>query len=251
MYKTGDLGQWRRDGVIEYMGRTDRQVKLRGLRIELGEIEAALGHAEGASQVAVQLFGGGTKDAKLVAYIEWSRGQEVTATDLRKMLRKTLPDYMVPQHFVSVEEMPMTTNGKLDRGALPPPANAARLDVQPPKSDEGSYLAGIWRDVLGVQAISGTDNFFDLGGHSLSAMEVVARVERDTGVAIEPRALLLETLDQVAGQLPLLAEGTGVSGQVREAKELSELQVSPPEPPQLGRRLARITTQFIKKTMGR
>ena len=182
MYRTGDVGRWRPDGSIEYLGRNDNQIKIRGFRIELGEIEAQLiRHPRIKDAVVVaQPDGGG--DRRLVAYLVPT---ECTATDfdvgsLRAHLKTTLPEYMLPSAFVSLERLPITPNGKLDRKALPMPelADFARNEYQPVQGAMEETLAELWRGVLGLQQVGRNDNFFELGGHSLSGMRLVTLVQQ-------------------------------------------------------------------------
>ncbi|WP_433056619.1 amino acid adenylation domain-containing protein [Dactylosporangium sp. CS-033363] len=170
MYATGDLARRRPDGTIDFLGRLDTQVKLRGLRIELGEIEAAIRSA--AQDAAVVVL-----DDRLVAYVV---GPE---QDFRSLLKKTLPDYMVPSAFVHLDALPLTPNGKLDRRALPAPTVTRRADVAfaEPETDAERLVAGIWQELLQVERVGAEDDFFDLGGHSLIATQVVARLRKAGG----------------------------------------------------------------------
>jgi amino acid adenylation domain-containing protein len=201
LYRTGDLGRWRHDGVLEHRGRLDFQVKVRGHRIELGEIETQLAlHAQVARSIVV-VREDRAGDARLVAYVV-SRSAMPSVNELRAHLRSSLPDYMVPQHFVQLAAIPLLPNGKTDRHSLPPPdTSAVRQDdkrsLRPSTADEIA-LATIWTELLGVSDIRATDNFFDLGGHSLLAMRAIAEMEKRTGHRIHPRRLIGETLEQVA-----------------------------------------------------
>ena len=170
LYKTGDLARWRSDGTVEFLGRIDHQVKLRGLRIELGEIEATLRAQDGVEDAVVVV-----RDGRLVSYVVGEPG------DLRPALKKTLPDYMVPNVFVPIDALPLTPNGKLDRKALPAPSFQRGIGTEAvaPATDTERLLAGIWRDVLGVDTLGVDDDFFDLGGHSLLATQVVARIRKE------------------------------------------------------------------------
>jgi amino acid adenylation domain-containing protein len=205
MYRTGDVVRWRDSGDIEYIGRNDHQVKLRGYRIELGEIESRmLEHPDIHQAVAVvREFHPG--DSRLVAYFTVPPGRTVTGTDLRKMLRSSLPDYMVPQAFVELEGLPLTPNGKIDRKALPAPFDGARPEAValPPRTDNERAVAEVWRDLLGRTDMSIHDNFFEIGGDSLLVLQAIARIEQRTGVRIGPRAFVVDTLEQLAAQLPV------------------------------------------------
>ncbi|HVY40166.1 MAG TPA: condensation domain-containing protein, partial [Polyangia bacterium] len=184
MYKTGDLGRWQRDGRLEYLGRNDAQVKVRGHRIELGEIEARLREVEGVEQVAVVAREDEPGDKRLVAYYAGANAPEVEA--LRAQARGTLAEYMVPSAYVRLEALPLTRNGKLDRRALPAPdadSYGAR-GYEAPRGAVEETLAGIWADVLRVERVGRHDNFFELGGHSLLAVKVASRVRRLLGVSL-------------------------------------------------------------------
>ncbi len=199
MYRTGDLARWRADGILEYLGRADHQVKIRGYRVELGEIEAALASCEGVGDVAVIALGTGAQK-HLVAYLT---GQS-DADTLRAVLGQRLPAYMVPAVFMKLEALPLTSNGKLDRKALPVPdfAAAARKDYQAPRTELEQALCLIWQEVLGVERVGVTDNFFELGGHSLRATQVLSRVSQRLNLSAPVRALFeAPTIEGFALQL--------------------------------------------------
>ena len=197
MYRTGDLARYRPDGVIEFLGRDDFQVKIRGHRIELGEIEAAL-EAMDAVQAAVAVAQESDDAARLVAYVQPAHaqpggvqpgGSEVEASALRDALAAQLPPVMVPADLVLLDAFPLTPNGKIDRGALPEPGRSrerAEGQYVAPESTLEETIARIWRDVLQLDEVGATDNFFDLGGHSLLAVQVNNRLkeelERDLSV---------------------------------------------------------------------
>ena len=170
------LARWREDGVIEFLGRTDNQVKISGHRIEPGEVEIALSKHERVRQCCVvpHIDENGTK--RLAAYYISSRSCGVSAVALRKFLARSLPSYMIPGFFVPVESLPLTANGKVDRSALPAPTVAVGPASQEPVATElEQMIIDIWRKYLGVERIGPTDNFFDLGGTSL----LIARVHQD------------------------------------------------------------------------
>ena len=201
LYRTGDIVRWRRDGNLEYVGRNDQQIKLRGYRIELGEIESVLAAHPGVRQAVAVVRLDRPNDPRLVAYVV-PADQPATATELRKHLRQRLPEYMIPQHFVDLEEMPLTNNGKVDRKRLPPP-----FAVHPQVADTRvltspqQYVLRICKDVLRVSVIDIGDNFFQVGGHSLLAFEVLARIEKETGIRLPPSVLMMDTLEQVADRI--------------------------------------------------
>jgi amino acid adenylation domain-containing protein len=192
MYRTGDVLRRRVDGAIEFLGRTDHQIKLRGFRIELGEIEAALEAHPAVSQVAVVVREDEPGDRRLVAYLVPAPGQASTVSDLRGSLRRTLPDYMLPSAFVLLDSLPCTGSGKLDRSALPPPdrqAGDSSLEHVAPMGALEQVLAEICGEVLGVPHIGAHDDFFALGGHSLLATRVVSRIEAALGIELPLRHL--------------------------------------------------------------
>ncbi|WP_414945171.1 non-ribosomal peptide synthase/polyketide synthase [Amycolatopsis sp. cmx-11-32] len=170
MYRTGDLVRWNDEDVLEFVGRVDEQVKIRGFRVEPSEIEAALGEHPGVEQAAVLARAdGGVK--RLVAYVVGETG------GLADFLGRTLPDYMVPAAFVRLEKFPVNVNGKLDRTALPTPDFGVRDHVAP-RTDRERLLTGIWAEVLGVERVGATDDFFELGGDSILSIQVVSRARR-------------------------------------------------------------------------
>ncbi|MGX5796909.1 amino acid adenylation domain-containing protein, partial [Pseudomonas sp. E2-15] len=181
LYRTGDRVCQRADGVIEYLGRLDHQVKLRGLRIELGEIETRLMQHPSVREAVVLVQGG----KQLVAYLVL---EGEAPTDLKAWLLSSLPEYMVPTHMVHLAKLPVTANGKLDRKALPVPDAAPQHAFVAPSSELQKALAAIWSDVLGVAPVGLDDNFFELGGDSIISIQVVSRA-RQAGIRLSPRDL--------------------------------------------------------------
>ncbi|MBJ2179845.1 non-ribosomal peptide synthase/polyketide synthase [Pseudomonas veronii] len=181
VYRTGDRVCQRADGVIEYLGRLDHQVKLRGLRIELGEIETRLLQHPGVREAVVLVQGG----KQLVAYMVL---EGEAPTDLKAWLLGSLPEYMVPTHMLHLDQLPVTANGKLDRKALPVPDAAAQQAYSAPQSPVQQALAAIWGDVLGIPQVGLDDNFFELGGDSIISIQVVSRA-RQAGIRLSPRDL--------------------------------------------------------------
>jgi natural product biosynthesis luciferase-like monooxygenase protein/amino acid adenylation domain-containing protein len=187
MYRTGDLARWLPDGTVDYLGRLDFQVKVRGLRIELGEIEAVLAALPGVRQAVVLAREDSAGDKRLVAYVVPQKLGTVDTGPLREALRRTLPEYMVPSAFVVLEAFPLSPSGKLDRKALPAPdaEGAARTrDYVAPRTSLEATLADIWAQVLQVRRVGVDDNFFELGGHSLLATQVVSRIRAALGVEL-------------------------------------------------------------------
>jgi amino acid adenylation domain-containing protein len=203
LYRTGDVARYREDGSLEYLNRIDNQVKVRGFRIELGEIESVLAEFESVKQAVVVVKEVRPGDARLVAYVVPRAGEMPTPTDLRRHLRTRLPEYMVPQHFVDMDELPLTPAGKIDRKGLVTAfklGGVAAAENVGPRTDTEKRIAAIWQEALGLEGVSVHDNFFEIGGHSLLAMQVISRIKSETGVQLNPRIILLNTLEQIAGQ---------------------------------------------------
>ena len=178
LYRTGDLARWREDGDLDYLGRIDRQVKLRGIRIEPGEIEAAIASHPGVTQAAV-LVTGPDADRRLVAYVVPATGEAPDAAGLRAYLAARLPDYMIPAAFAQVKSLPLTANGKLDYAALVAlPVPQATSGPSPADDRLLEDVRAIWAEVLRVEAIGLDDDLFDLGGHSLTITQIAARMRR-------------------------------------------------------------------------
>ncbi len=194
MYRTGDLARWNSEGVLEFLGRADDQVKLRGFRIELGEIEAVLGRHETVRQVAVAVY-----EQRLVAYV--APGSADLAA-LRAHARAVLPEHMVPAAFTALDALPLTPSGKLDRKALPAPDFTAESTTALPRSPREKLLAGLFADVLGLERVGIHDDFFALGGHSLLAMRLVSRVRTVLDAELALRAVFeAPTVARLAARL--------------------------------------------------
>jgi amino acid adenylation domain-containing protein len=210
VYRTGDLGRWRADGRLEHLGRIDHQVKIRGFRIELGEIEAVLASHAAVKQCVVLARDAAPGDARLVAYVVYHPGEELTVTDVRRFLRRQVPDYMVPSVIVALDAIPLTPNGKIDRAAFPDPFRIPQRithAAEPPAPGMEQMLAGIWSELLHADPIGAHDNFFELGGHSLLSLRVAVAVEQKTGWRMDPRTMFFQTLRQVAAAFPGPAPG--------------------------------------------
>jgi amino acid adenylation domain-containing protein len=193
MYRTGDLGRWRASGEIEYVGRVDNQVKLRGMRIELGEIEAVLGTHGGVREAVVGLSGEGEQQ-RLTAYVRLGEegGGEVTATELRQYVRGKLPEHMVPASYRRVEGWPLLPSGKVDRRAVAGVRSEGLAEAggyAAPRTEVERKLAGMWEELLKVEGVGIDQNFFELGGHSLLGLQVMARIRSQLGVELGVRSL--------------------------------------------------------------
>ncbi len=190
MYRTGDLGRWAPDGNVEYLGRNDDQVKIRGFRIELGDIDAVLLGHPAVDKGVVVVREDQPGDRRLVAYYTLRAGKAIGASELRAHFREKLPQHMVPAHFIAVLNMPLNPNGKIDRKALPKPGQsesapeALAATYAAPASDVEALLASLWKDLLGVERVGIDEHFFELGGNSLLAVRMVARLKREHGIVI-------------------------------------------------------------------
>ncbi|WPF77229.1 non-ribosomal peptide synthetase [Bacillus velezensis] len=176
MYRTGDLARWLPDGTIEYAGRMDDQVKIRGYRVELGEIEAALRSLDGVKEAAVSVRTGQSGNKELIAYM--SLQADMDTEKVRSSLSQQLPNYMVPAYMMELEKLPLTPNGKLDRKNLPEPELALQTAYTAPRNELEEQLSVIWQEVLGTKQVGIEDSFFELGGDSIKALQVSARLGR-------------------------------------------------------------------------
>ena len=179
MYKTGDMARFRDDGILEYLGRIDNQVKIRSYRVELSEVEAAVASHASVRQCVAVAREDEPGRKQLAAYVVLRNGQALTPRELREFLRRKLPEYMVPTYYVFLDALPLAPNGKVDRRALPAPdKTVSRVEFIPPRNASESKLAAIWTELLGVNPVSVTDNFLDLGGDSLLVATLLARIEQ-------------------------------------------------------------------------
>ena len=211
MYRTGDLVQFRDDGIMEYLGRVDQQVKIRGFRIELGEIESRLLAFDQIRDAAVIAQPSPTGD-RLVAYIvpRPPVGAALEPRTILGSLSETLPDYMVPSQLLTLEQLPLTPAGKVDRKALPQPQWQTTSQGEAPQTDNEKILADIWQPLLGVDNVSRDDHFFALGGDSILALQVVSRA-RQQGLAVSPKALFEQPLLKGLAAVVVSAEATVIS----------------------------------------
>jgi len=186
LYRTGDLARYLPDGNVQYLGRTDFQVKIRGFRIELGEIETVLAKHPAVQQVVVAAREDSPGNKRLVAYIVTKPGQHLNLTEARAHLKANLPDYMLPTAVVQLEALPLTPNGKVDRKALPKPdfESATPSGAIQPRDEVETKLQTIWQEILLCGPMGVTDNFFDLGGHSLMAVRLVTEIQKAMGIEI-------------------------------------------------------------------
>ena len=210
LYRTGDKAKFNREGLLEYLGRIDHQVKFRGFRIELGEIEARLRKMHGVKDAYVDIRKDSAGRDILAAYIIPSEAKEDTARDLKSGLRKFLPEYMVPGHFILLEAFPVLPNGKIDRKNLPDPETgiSRQSEFREAKGAVEEKLLKIWEEVLGVKGIGTDDNFFELGGDSILSIQIISRAAKE-GIRITPKQVFSH---QTIAELAIEAQRTSASG---------------------------------------
>jgi amino acid adenylation domain-containing protein len=228
LYRTGDLARRLPGGLVEFLGRVDHQVKIRGIRIELGEIESALNAQPDVAAAVVLAREEGSGDRRLVAYVVAPAGPE--PAELRERLARRLPAAMVPSAWVFLDALPLTPNGKVDRRALPAPEPApAGWELVPPRTPIEEQVADIWRAVLAVDRVGVYDNFWDLGGHSLLATKVLARIRDAFGIDLPLKTLFtapsLGELTAALGQSLLAAHGEEAADLLAELDGLSEDEI--------------------------
>jgi amino acid adenylation domain-containing protein len=230
LYRTGDVARYKEDGKIEFLGRKDHQVKLRGYRVELGEIEAELSQHPRVKEVVVTVYEQAGVGKRLVAYLVSEKGEVLSVSELRNYLSERVPEYMVPGSYVMLEEMPLTSNGKVDRRRLPEPEQGRpELEqiYEEPKNSTQRVVARIWEEVLGIERVGIKDNFFELGGHSLLATQVITRVNDAFEVEMALRSLfesptvegLVEKMIRLDGQSEYLEETSRI---LLELEHISE-----------------------------
>jgi acyl-coenzyme A synthetase/AMP-(fatty) acid ligase/acyl carrier protein len=196
MYRTGDLARWTREGVLEFLGRADDQVKIRGFRIEPGEVAAVLAESPLVSQAAVV-----AREGSLVAYLVPANGT-ADSGELRRHAMRRLPDYMIPSAFVTLDALPLSPNGKLDRSALPDPADSHAPVGRGPRNHQEEVLCALYAELLGREPIGIDDNFFALGGHSLLVTRLVNRIRSDLGAELTVRTVFqAPTVADLSAQL--------------------------------------------------
>ncbi|MBO3287394.1 non-ribosomal peptide synthetase [Paenibacillus sp. FSL M8-0228] len=190
LYCTGDLVRWREDGILEYAGRIDQQVKIRGYRIELGEVEARLASVPSVRDSVVIALRDGTGQQQLCAY--FTADEQLTVREIRAAMSASLPSYMIPSAFVQLDRLPLTTNGKIDRKALPVPDKGLHTGIEyvAPRTDVEQLLASIWQEVLEIPQVGIHDDFFTLGGHSLKVLELIRKVHLATDIELPIRSVM-------------------------------------------------------------
>jgi thioesterase domain-containing protein/acyl carrier protein len=208
LYKTGDLCRYLADGNVEYLSRLDHQVKIRGFRIELGEIETKLSTHPAVKEAVVVAREDSPGDKRLVAYFTLQNGEPVPGAELRQMLQAKLPEYMIPAAFVQLERFPLTPNGKVDRKSLPEPGSGeTKTDLHEPRKPSEIVLATIWCKTLKLKRIGIHDNFFDLGGSSLQAVNTIGEINRALRINLRVQALFqYPTIEKLAENLPKKVE---------------------------------------------
>lgn len=220
MYRTGDLGRWMPDGNIEFIGRSDNQVKIHGVRVELGDIENQILHYDSIKEVVVVDREGSDGDTYLVAY--FVADQAVSTTDLRKYLLLRLPEFMLPLYYVQLDQFPLNPHGKVDRKALPEveAVVASSSEYVAPQNPLEEKLTEIWSKLLGLEKIGIHDNFFEIGGHSLKATSLAAKVSKEFSVELPLREIFLRpTIQELAGYIAKLAKTDYASIEPVELRE--------------------------------
>jgi amino acid adenylation domain-containing protein len=230
MYRTGDLARYQADGNIECLGRTDHQVKIRGYRIELGEIEAAIARHLAVRQVVVVAREDAPGEKRLVAYLVAEDPPPDLVDQIRGLLRATLPEYMVPSHFVGLDAFPLTPSGKIDRKTLPPPsAQPTTAPSRGPRTTTEECLLGIWRNLLKRDGISTDDNFFDVGGNSLLGVALAFEVNKQMGVQLPlSQVLRSPTIVGLAEAVDVILARRQASA-TQDSSELIELRAGGPK----------------------
>ncbi|WP_190110058.1 non-ribosomal peptide synthetase, partial [Streptomyces cinnamoneus] len=225
IYRSGDMARWSADGCLEFLGRADDQVKIRGFRIELGEIEDALSAHGSIAQAVVVVHEDQAGDKRLIAYTVPAEGGTVDPETARGHLAGRLPEYMVPAAFVTLDELPLTSHGKLDRKALPAPDFSRDAGGRAPRNENEEILCGLFADVLGLDSIGIDDSFFNLGGHSLSATRLVSRIRAELKVELSVRSLFQSPT--VAGIAALITSADRARKPLSAMERPAEIPLSP------------------------
>ncbi|AGC75292.1 non-ribosomal peptide synthetase [Nonlabens dokdonensis] len=216
LYRSGDLARWLPNGDIEYIGRKDTQVKLRGYRIELGEIEHALTNVVTISR-AVVIISYHNEDAYLVAYVVAE--DRIDQSELKASLRSHLPEYMIPQYFMELEFLPLTSNGKIDRKALPQISieGLGEREYVAPNNETEFKLAAIWQEILGIEKVGVTDNFFELGGHSLKIIAIKNRIKQEFDIELQVKMFFNKpTIQSISEVIKMLSSNVNMEGDYEE-----------------------------------
>jgi amino acid adenylation domain-containing protein len=230
MYRTGDVAKWLEDGRIEYLGRRDEQVKIRGHRIEIAEIEWALGQRPSIRQAAVAVKQDPAGGKMLVAYVV--SDEPVNSIQLKESLRRTLPDYMVPAFIVRLQQMPFTANGKLNRKNLPDvEVEADKPHYQAPSNDLERELIRIWEEILKRQDIGTTENFFELGGHSLLATQVTSKLRKQMGLDVPLQAMFKGPTVRELAQVVEQMKNNGAGSSMPAIRKMARGRVTTAERP--------------------
>ena len=225
MYRTGDLARWRADGSLHCLGRADNQVKIRGYRVEPGEIEAALARHAAVDQAVVVARPDASGEHRLIAYLVSAARTGTEPAELRRFLAETLPEYMIPSAFVSLDELPKTPNGKVDRKALPDPDYgdvSTGASYAAPVGETELAVASIWQGILNLEKVGRHDNFFDLGGHSLLIVQVQNRIQGRLGMSVNLVDLFRHPT--VSALASFLESGNKTADRVARARERAERQ---------------------------
>jgi fengycin family lipopeptide synthetase D len=230
LYRTGDRARWRADGKLEFLGRMDAQTKVRGFRVELSEIEAALAQHSSIKHCAVMVHETAPNDKRIAAYLVFHKGAGPGVNEIRAFLRRRLPEHMVPAYFIELDEMPLSANRKVDYHALPAPTVEASLrdnEFVAPRDALEEVFAEIWSTVLKVPRVGMTDNFFAIGGHSLTATQIVSQI-RDIFEVELPLAQIFER-PTIAGLIELFSSDAEVNERIRSRAKIIRQLASIPD----------------------
>jgi amino acid adenylation domain-containing protein len=221
LYRTGDLARWNRHGQIEFVGRVDNQIKLRGFRIELEEIEMQLRKHSAIKDAVVVLQDFSATDHRLHAFVVYQTSEEPTASELRRHLRQALPDYMMPQQFTALAELPLLASGKINRKLLAQPVSEVKIGHEYIAASTATekVLVDIWQTALKRDKVSVDSQFFDIGGHSLLALEVILEMEAQLGVRFNPQDMWVNTLEQMAAKIDLVKGNSSTTESIAQVVE--------------------------------
>jgi amino acid adenylation domain-containing protein len=227
LYRTGDLARWLPDGNIEFLGRIDHQVKVRGFRIECGEIEAELAQHPQVREAVVMAREINNTTQLIAYYVPVDKNQVIKISEIRNYLQEKLPEYMLPAAFISLETIPLTANGKVDRKSLQKQEIELESSQEylPPQTETEKQLARIWKEVLGLEKVGIRDNFFELGGHSLLAIQIISRINKELGVNISLKQLFeapnIKALSDIAAGCEHTPAADQITGFVESITEIT------------------------------